>query len=104
MNHPIRSATGHDITAKKLREGYREQRAWLSVGMEQHCVELFYDGTMERPYVVSYRVHSAGVKAEVYRKRFARNDLALARSVFRSAGKPGQWPRRQPLVNGGSDR
>lgn len=92
MTNSIRTKKYHHIRLTKLEAGYKEQRAWLSVGMSKIAVELACEPWAEKPLVVRYRevrVDGTGIEAM---HRFDRAQLDEARDLFKIAGRPGSWP------------
>lgn len=102
----IRTKRHHHIRLAKLDAGYREQRAWLSVGMSSIIVELAAEPWAEHPLVVRYRevrIDGGTYEAE---ERFDRAQIDQARDLFKVAGRPGRWPNEtvQSLNGEGENR
>jgi hypothetical protein len=81
----------------KLEAGYREQRAWLSVGMTKITVELACHPWKEKPIVVTYAETRPGEEMIVtlHERQFDRTQLDEARALFTRAGRPNHWPHNR---------
>jgi len=89
----VRTKRGKWVTILKLRAGYREERAHLSVGMEKHRVILALEAWEELPLVVRYTVTSIDESVvQEFEERFPESALAMARILFKYAGQPQEWP------------
>lgn len=92
MTKSIRTKRHHHIRLVKLEAGYREQRAWLSVGMSRIIVDLRLEGWEQLPILVRYAEVQPDGSTVVYEQRFERSQLDEARALFAAAGRPNQWP------------
>lgn len=90
-----RTKRGHHLSLNKLRAGYKEQRAWLSVAMETHRVELALEPWVESDHTIVVRYQQIDLNRTVCfeaEERFTEQELVFARALFKTAGQPQQWP------------
>lgn len=82
---PVRTSRGW-LTRNSLAKGYVEQRAWLSVDMSRHTVELRQSRLEPQELIVYYTIAAADGGLELHEQRFHHEELEAARKAFSKAG------------------